>query len=49
MNHNPETLAKSNRTGKPKLDDAETILLMAAANREDGVALPLGLRGALFL
>src|SRR5438874_3767054 len=41
MNHNPETLAKSNRTGKPKLDDAETILLMAAANREDGVALPV--------
>src|SRR5207248_6924535 len=41
MTHNLPISSKSNRTGKPKLDDAETIILMAAANREDGVALPV--------
>ena len=30
-----------NRTGKPTLDHAETIILMAAANRKDGIALPI--------
>src|SRR5437588_958788 len=41
MNHNAGAQTKSNRTGKPKLDDAETIILMAAAKREDGVAVPV--------
>ncbi len=41
MTHNSEALTKPKRTGKPKLDDAETIILMAAANREDGIALPV--------
>ena len=41
MTHDLDISSKSNRTGKPKFDDAETIILMAAANREDGVALPL--------
>jgi len=40
MTHDLDISSKSNRTGKPKLDDAETIILMAAANREDGIALP---------
>src|SRR5205823_2101122 len=39
--HDLDISSKSNRTGRPKLDDAETIILMAGANREDGVALPL--------
>src|SRR5207253_6093957 len=41
MTLNSDTSAESNRAGKPKLDDAETIILMAAANREDGIALPI--------
>ena len=34
------TPTKSDRKHKSKLDDAETIILVAAANREDGIALP---------
>ena len=41
MTLNSDTHTQSNRASKPKLDDAETIILMAAANREDGVALPV--------
>ena len=41
MTLNSDTHTQSIDTTKPKLDDAETIILMAAANREDGVALPV--------
>jgi hypothetical protein len=41
MTHVASTPAQSSRKSKPKLDDAETIILMAAANREDGIALPV--------
>ncbi len=41
MTNSPDTPTRSNRTGKPRLDDAETIILVAAANRQDGIALPV--------
>jgi hypothetical protein len=41
MTSNSATSSKSNQTNKPKLDDAEIIILMAAAKREDGIALPV--------
>ena len=41
MTLNSDTHTQSIDTTKPKLDDAETIILMAAANREDGIALPV--------
>ena len=41
MTLNSDTHTQSTHTSKPKLDDAETTILMAAANREDGVALPV--------
>jgi hypothetical protein len=41
IHHNPDSSPKPNRSGKPRLDDAETIILMAAANRDDGVAFPV--------
>jgi len=41
MTLNSGTHTQSTHTSKPKLDDAETIILMAAANREDGIALPV--------
>ena len=41
MTRNSDALTKPFTSGKPRLDDAETIILMAAANREDGIALPI--------
>ena len=41
MSHKSNASTKSNIPGKPRLDDAETIILMAAANQEDGIALPV--------
>src|SRR5438874_1177582 len=41
MTLNSDTDTQSTQTSKPKLDDAETIILMAAAKRDDGIALPV--------
>jgi len=41
MTNNLEAPTKSDRKPQPKLDDAETIILMAAVNRDDGMALPV--------
>jgi hypothetical protein len=40
MSHKSNASIQSTTPGKPRLDDAETIILMAAANRENGIALP---------
>lgn len=40
MNLDTDAPARSNLATTPKLDDTETIILIAAANREDGIALP---------
>ena len=41
MTSNSAISSKSNRTNKSQLGDAETTILMGAANREDGIALPV--------
>jgi len=41
MTNNLEAPTKSDRKPQPKLDDAETIILMAAVNRDDRMALPV--------
>ena len=41
MTLNLDVPTQSNRPSPPKLDDAESIILIAAANRKDGIALPV--------